>query len=281
MMQPDTARPRSRDRPLVAVVLVVVGALGVASFLLSFRALSAAAEWAGAPPGLRWAVPVFVDGALVAYPLAILVLRGRRQSTVLCWTALAVFTILSIGLNITHAWDAAGPADGIRRLVGAVTAGLIPCATLGVTETVIRLLHAQPGPAESGPGAVAARAPIETTGPQQKLGPVPGPDLMPVPESSALVDEDSEERPGPELVLEPAKEVVASAPTKSVRETVVVPSAETEEIIAWSVARLRAGETVNGPALAEHFGLSPRTGRRRWSTIRTTVMEKSGVNNND
>jgi len=136
-IDPDT-------RTVVVLTVSLVGALGAVSFAVSFAGLVAVAEWAELPHWLRWAVPVFVDGALLAYTLAILVQRARGESTRFSWAALGTFTLVSVGANAAHVLGTGDVADW-RTLVGAGLAALAPLGVLAATHTVADLAIARPG----------------------------------------------------------------------------------------------------------------------------------------
>ena len=145
-IDPDT-------RTVVVLTVSLVGALGAVSFAVSFAGLVAVAEWAELPHWLRWAVPVFVDGALLAYTLAILVQRARGESTRFSWAALGTFTLVSVGANAAHVLGTGDVADW-RTLVGAGLAALAPLGVLAATHTVADLAIARPGVVQvwDGPG---------------------------------------------------------------------------------------------------------------------------------
>ena len=147
-IDPDT-------RTVVVTTVALVGTLGLVSFAVSFAGLVAVAEWAELPHRLRWAVPVFVDGALLAYTLAILVQRARGESTRFSWAALGTFTLVSVGANAAHVLGT-GDVQDWRTLVGAGLAALAPLGVLAATHTVADLAIARPGVVQvwDGPGQV-------------------------------------------------------------------------------------------------------------------------------
>ncbi len=130
-LNPDT-------RPVVIATAGLVACLGLVSFAVSFAGLVSVAAWAQVPHWLRWAVPVFVDGALLAYTLAVLVQRARGESTRFAWSALAAFTAVSVAANAAHVLGAQTDPDW-RSWAGAGIAGLAPLAVFAATHTVIGL----------------------------------------------------------------------------------------------------------------------------------------------
>ncbi|MER6926767.1 DUF2637 domain-containing protein [Kocuria palustris] len=105
-------------------VVGLVGLLGLTSFLVSFRALHDVAAWAGIGPGLQWAVPVFIDGAILTYALAVLVHRSRGEAVWPSWTSLGVFTAMSVAANSCSATSpensACIPPSGSHTLMAPV-----------------------------------------------------------------------------------------------------------------------------------------------------------------
>jgi hypothetical protein len=145
-----TARINPDTRPVVIATTGLVAFLGLVSFAVSFAGLVAVAEWAALPPALRWGVPVFVDGALLAYTLAIAVQRARGESTRFSWTALATFTLVSVAANAAHVLGSRDAGDW-RTAAGACIASLAPLGILAATHTVTGLAIAPPAADQRGP----------------------------------------------------------------------------------------------------------------------------------
>ncbi|MBW9207977.1 DUF2637 domain-containing protein [Mumia sp. zg.B17] len=135
----------------VLLWLAVLGAatLSAVTFMLSFAGLVDVAAWANIRPSLRWAVPVFIDGAIIVYTVAVLVERGRGQRPIFAWTALATFTVVSVSANGSHAWAAHGVLTW-QTVVGTLIAALPPLGQLAATHTMARLV-VEPPPAHSRP----------------------------------------------------------------------------------------------------------------------------------
>ena len=139
----SAARIDPDTRPVVMVTTGLVGLMGLVSFTVSFSGLSAVAEWAALPAALRWAVPVFVDGALLAYTLAVLVQRARGESATFSWAALGAFTAVSVSANAAHVLGVSDPADW-RTYAGACIAGIAPLGVFAATHTLASLAIARP-----------------------------------------------------------------------------------------------------------------------------------------
>ncbi|MGP9527402.1 DUF2637 domain-containing protein [Glutamicibacter sp. AOP5-A2-18] len=125
------------------VVAGVIG-LGCISFMVSFAGLVAVAEWAGIPRGLRWAVPVFIDAAILIYALAILIHRARGEATWASWLTLSTFSVISVLANIGHVLLMPGHG-GFQQWIGAAVAGMAPVGVFAATEELGRLAIERPG----------------------------------------------------------------------------------------------------------------------------------------
>jgi hypothetical protein len=151
----SSARINPDTRPVVLATTGLIAFLGLVSFAVSFAGLSAVAEWAALPGYLRWAVPVFVDGALLAYTLAVLVQRARDESARFSWFALGSFTVVSVAANAAHVVGVRDTSDW-RTYAGAAIASLAPLGVFAATHTLASLAIARPAavpprPAEQAP----------------------------------------------------------------------------------------------------------------------------------
>ncbi|WP_336628488.1 MULTISPECIES: DUF2637 domain-containing protein [unclassified Microbacterium] len=138
-IQPDS-------RPVLIIATVITALLAAVSFLLSFNGLAEAASWANVPAWLAWALPAYVDGAILVYTVAALVFRSRGDDARLEWAALALFAALSVAANGVHAWTAA-PA-WLQVALGVTLAALAPVSVLLTTHTIAKLIVAPPHVAE-------------------------------------------------------------------------------------------------------------------------------------
>ncbi|MFJ2297398.1 DUF2637 domain-containing protein [Oerskovia paurometabola] len=169
--RPDTERPTmtaqtTAHRParinpdrtaVLAVVLVLIAALIGASAALSYAGLSAVAAWAGIAPAMGWLVPVFIEGAILAYTGAGVVHQARDEKgrARQAWSWVTLWTLVSSAANGAHAWDA-GPG-GWQGIVGVALAALFPIGVLIAVHTAAGLIVATVNVSHvSEPGAVAA-----------------------------------------------------------------------------------------------------------------------------
>lgn len=116
---------------------------GVVAFAISFAALYEVAEWLGLPPFMWWAVPVFIDLAILVYAASVLVHKARGERTWPSWAALGIFTTLSVFANAAHAWSHTHEQPW-QGLVGAIIAGMVPVAIFVATEQLSRVAVEDP-----------------------------------------------------------------------------------------------------------------------------------------
>lgn len=140
------AQPLVPDTKLTLVLAVaLVGLLMVSSFTVSFAGIYTVAEWTGLPPFLQWLPAVFIDLAILAYTIALIIFKSRGVSTWRTMLALAGFATLSVGANIAHTlayWD--GNLADYRAWVGVIITAAAPIAVLMASEEIARLAFAQP-----------------------------------------------------------------------------------------------------------------------------------------
>lgn len=140
-MRTNTARI-SPDRPLVAVVtLLLVLAVFVAGFVFSFAGITAAARWTGVPVPVHPLAPLFIDGAILTYTIALAVHRWRGDGTARTLCFLWTFTLISAAVNFAHAageqsWD----FTRLETWFGSLIATSAPIASLFAADEATRLV---------------------------------------------------------------------------------------------------------------------------------------------
>lgn len=145
-----TSMQRSRridpdDGRFIRLVVAGVVVAGVVAFAISFTALYQVAGWLGLPPSMWWAVPVFIDLAILVYAASVLVHKARGERTLASWAALGTFTALSVFANAAHAWAYVQDHDQRwQGMVGAVIAGMVPVAIFVATEQLSRVAVEDP-----------------------------------------------------------------------------------------------------------------------------------------
>lgn len=108
---------------------LLVAALAVASFVVSYDALRSMATSTGAvSEGLAWLWPLLVDGALVVFSLAVVRNSLLGESAIWPMTLVVLFSALSVALNVWHA-----PGTLPARIIAAIA----PVALLLSFETLM------------------------------------------------------------------------------------------------------------------------------------------------
>lgn len=286
---PRAAQGSDRINPDSIVTLwLTVGLvcfLAVASFMVSFTGLHEVAEWAGLPLWLRWAVPVFIDVAILAYTMAVLIHRHRGERTWASWVSLAGFTLFSMIANGAHALSIPHP-DEVQRVIGAAVASMAPVAVFAATEQLGRLAIRRP----EVPGTPGASLPTmagnpvaqalgnlvsgsvddptlgatvpspEQTTPTQLDTPATIPALHGTDKSGDMADagrKDPAPAPSPDTgaAVRPVLSVVGRRPRPS-------------DFEGWARDIVASGEQPTGRGAAEFLGVSERTGRNRLNALK-------------
>lgn len=130
-MNPDS---RGFIRLIIAGVIVA----GLVAFAISFVSLYSVAEWLGLPRWMWWAVPTFIDLAILVYAGLVLVHRSRGEKTGPSWAALGAFTLLSVIANGAHALSHQHDAQW-QAYIGVLIAAMVPIAIFVATEQLSRV----------------------------------------------------------------------------------------------------------------------------------------------
>lgn len=291
----------------------VVGFLAATSFMVSFAGLTEVAKWVGVPTWMRWTVPAFIDMAILAYSLAVLIHRSRGEATWASWISLGLFTGVSVIANAAHALSIEHAVNW-QAWIGAGIAALAPIGVFAATEELGRLAVEQPASAPkkepveslgehpvSQRPAPAARSEALPTSPPSSA---PALVLPPVVEMKPEPDEDPEPPTTPEpepTKTEDSPEVEAEAATplfdQVVEEAVAVPVREPEtvaltptltvvsapprgaevadldKLTRWVALEVEAGRTPSAKAAAELLGASERTARRKLASLKDNRPE--------
>ncbi|MEU3014702.1 DUF2637 domain-containing protein [Nocardia asteroides] len=163
-----------------AVVIVV--AIGIAAFVLSFAALRDLAVRAHTPSHLAWLFPVIVDGTIIQATIAVLALADSAERTFFTRVLIAGATV-SIGGNIAHALIAS------HSLLAAILAVIAPAALLLDTHGLAVLLRSRnTAPAEHVEPAEPAEPVAAPMAPEPELPEAipPEPVSAPLPSSSPI-----------------------------------------------------------------------------------------------
>lgn len=256
--------------------------------MVSFNGLRDVAAWVGLPLWMRWAVPVFIDIAILAYSLAAVIHKSRGESVRTTWITLGVFTATSVVANAAHALSVGQGETVVQRTIGAVIAALAPIAVFAATEELSRLAFAySSSAAEREPTATVPSGtlePVSETEPEETIPQAPlqvpahpQPEL-PKPEIESVVPVVVPVTTGPVRVTteSPAEEteVLVGAPEQSAQLNQKSASGGEDEALAtWVREQIQAGNKLTGSAAGNFLGLSSRTGRNRLNKLRETSPE--------
>lgn len=123
--------------------IITTGLVVLASFVLSFAALSTLASWMALPGYLGFLVPIFIDIAIVVFTYSAIAARAEGERSWRPWMWVALWTTVSSAANGAHAWFY-GP-QGYEGIAGAILAALIPIGSLLGTHEIADRIIIRPG----------------------------------------------------------------------------------------------------------------------------------------
>jgi hypothetical protein len=143
------------DRTLRTLTWLLVGAIALIAFAVSFEAISAYAVAVGAfPRPLRWCAPLLVDAFTVAACLVILARSRDGERAVYAWSLVVVASTVSVALNVAHA-----PPHTPARLVASLPpAALLAALELAMSEARRLRARAARAEVEAPPAADSAQS---------------------------------------------------------------------------------------------------------------------------
>ncbi|MFD1618014.1 DUF2637 domain-containing protein [Rothia amarae] len=163
--------------------VILIGLLGLTSFMVSFNGLHDVAAWVGLPTWMRWAVPIFIDIAILAYSMAAVIHKSRKEPVGLTWFTLGAFTTISVVANAVHALSVGEGQTVLQSWIGACIAATAPVAVFAATEEASRLAFAVPDEEDTEPEAGSE----ERTTSVRRVDDVLAERLLEVPTSSPTV----------------------------------------------------------------------------------------------
>ena len=134
------ARINPDSIPVLATAVSLVGVLMVSSFVVSFSGLYEASVWTGLPEYFRWLPALFIDAAILAYTIALIVFKARGESVWRTVLGLVGFATISVVANVSHTlayWD--GSLVDYRAWIGVAITASAPIAVLLAAEEIARL----------------------------------------------------------------------------------------------------------------------------------------------
>ena len=149
---PAVEKPKKASRrinpdaiPVLATAVALVSLLMITSFAVSFSGIYEVSAWTGLPAFLQWLPAVFIDAAILAYTISLVVFKARGESTWRTLTGLTAFAAVSVVANIAHTlsfWN--GSLVDFRAWVGVLITAAAPIAVLLASEEITRLAFEQP-----------------------------------------------------------------------------------------------------------------------------------------
>jgi len=126
--------------PVLAVAVSLVAVLMVSSFAVSFSGIYDVSAWTGIPTFIQWLPALFIDAAILAYTISLIVFKARKESVWRTLVGLSAFASISVIANIAHTlsfWG--GQLTDFRAWVGVLITASAPIAVLLASEEITRL----------------------------------------------------------------------------------------------------------------------------------------------
>lgn len=130
--------------PVLATAVSLVSLLMVTSFAVSFTGIYEVSAWTGLPGFLQWLPALFIDAAILAYTISLIVFKARGESVWRTLAGLTGFATVSVIANVAHTfsfWD--GNLTDFRAWVGVLVTASAPVAVLLASEEITRLAFEQ------------------------------------------------------------------------------------------------------------------------------------------
>lgn len=288
-----TAAKSKRINPdsglFIRVVMGGVMVAGLVAFAISFVSLYQVAEWLGLPPWMWWAVPTFIDLAILVYAGLVLVHQARGERTWPSWLALGAFTLLSVIANSAHALSH-GHDAAWQAYVAVLIAAMVPVAIFVATEQLSRVaiedlnsrkseiqeqveLEVFEAEQQQRRDEIAfEREQQQREREQQRLRAQWNTEVEQTRHEQALASLQAE----PQTVnSEQQKQPAASTQQSSVvtaKQPVKKPSND-DDLLAFVQEQVAEGVEVTGAMVAEFLDVSARTGRRRIKDLQESHPE--------
>ena len=134
------ARINPDSVPVLGVAVAMVSILMVSSFAVSFSGIYEVSAWTGIPAFIQWLPALFIDAAILAYTISLIVFKARGESTWRTVLGLSGFALVSVFANASHTlafWD--GNLSDYRAWMGVIITASAPIAVLLASEEITRL----------------------------------------------------------------------------------------------------------------------------------------------
>ena len=146
VVKKKSARINPDAIPVLATAVILVALLMITSFSVSFSGIYAVSAWTGLPGFLQWLPAIFIDAAILAYTISLVVFKARGESTWRTFAGLTAFASVSVIANVAHTlafWN--GSLADFRAWVGVLITASAPIAVLLASEEITRLAFEKPG----------------------------------------------------------------------------------------------------------------------------------------
>jgi hypothetical protein len=140
-------KPKSKSQrinpdslPVLYTAVALVSLLMISSFVVSFSGIYEVSAWTGLPVVLQWLPSLFIDAAILAYTISLVVFKARGESTWRTLAGLTGFAMVSVVANVAHTlsfWD--GQLTDFRSWIGVGITAAAPIAVLLASEEITRL----------------------------------------------------------------------------------------------------------------------------------------------
>ena len=130
--------------PVLAIAVSLVSLLMVTSFAVSFTGIYEVSAWTGLPQFLQWLPALFIDAAILAYTISLIVFKARGESVWRTLAGLTGFATVSVVANVAHTlsfWN--GSLTDFRSWIGVLVTASAPVAVLLASEEITRLAFEQ------------------------------------------------------------------------------------------------------------------------------------------
>lgn len=127
-------------KPVLYTAVGLVSLLMVSSFAVSFTGIYEVSAWTGLPVLLQWLPALFIDAAILAYTIALIVFKARGESVWRTLAGLTGFALISVVANVSHTlsfWN--GSLTDFRAWIGVLITASAPVAVLLASEEITRL----------------------------------------------------------------------------------------------------------------------------------------------
>lgn len=126
--------------PVLYTAVALVSVLMLSSFVVSFSGIYEVSAWTGLPSILQWLPAFFIDAAILAYTISLVVFKARGESTWRTLAGLTGFALMSVIANVAHTlnyWN--GNLTDFRGWIGVAITAAAPIAVLLASEEITRL----------------------------------------------------------------------------------------------------------------------------------------------